>query len=115
METRFCYRTARYAECRAFYERALGWQVFKEWDRGDADKGVVYHAGTALLEILLSAPDEASRLDGGFYLYLETSELEALRVKLEGASAIQTYPWGHASFRVHDPAGLELKFFQQNF
>lgn len=117
METRICYATDRYVESRHFYESVLGWKIYKEWDRSLTDKGVVYHAGSTLLEILFCPPDKASRVDGGLYLYIEVAELDGLHTGLEkdghAVSPIEEKPWGHTSFSTTDPAGLPLKFFVQ--
>ncbi len=113
METRFCYRVANYFETREFYESSLGWTIYNQWDRSPDDKGVVYHAGTALLEILLSTSEHASHFENSMYLYIEVADLEEMKKSLGNypSTDIQSYPWGHSSFIVKDPAGMSLKFF----
>lgn len=118
METRLCYSTDLYTESRHYYESVLGWTVFSEWDRSITDKGVIYHAGTALLEILFCPPDQATRFENFLYLYLEVADLDAIHTRLEksghAASALENKPWGHMSFHTADPAGLKLSFFKKS-
>lgn len=119
MEVRICYKTAKYDECRSFYENVLCWPIFKEWNRGPLDRGVVYAIEGALLELLSSREFGATKFDGSFYLYVETKELDSLQSMLEKAgyspTKIQSFKWGHNSFSIKDPAGFVLKFFSQNF
>lgn len=113
METRFCYRVANYFETREFYETSLGWTIYNQWDRAPDDKGVIYYAGTALLELLISTPEDATPFENSMYLYIEVANLEEIKKSLGDypSTDIQSYPWGHTSFIVKDPAGLSLKFF----
>jgi predicted enzyme related to lactoylglutathione lyase len=117
METRFCVHIHAYDKTRAFYDQVLSWAVYSEWNRAADDRGVVYQAGSLLLEFLLSEPDKATRFDPSFYLYIEVDGLDALHDKLRAngciCSDIRDYPWGHSSFTVQDPAGLTLKFFKK--
>ena len=118
METRICYSTDLYAESRHYYESVLGWTVYSEWDRSLTDKGVIYLAGTALLEILFCPPDQATRFENSLYLYLEIADLDGIHTALEksghAVSDLQVKPWGHTSFITHDPAGLKLSFFKKS-
>lgn len=119
METRFCYLTSHYEDVRLFYETILKCQIYKEWDRSPSDKGVVYDLGTALLEVLSSNVENETKFHAdGFYLYIEHEGLDNLHkdIKDKGGkpTEVKYYPWGHHSFVVRDPAGLPLKFFNQN-
>ena len=117
MEVRTCYKTAKYDDCRSFYEGVLHWPVFKEWNRSPTNRGVVYSIEGALLELLSSSESAATKFDGSFYLYVETKELEALWNALEQAKCSPTkicsFEWGHRSFVTKDPAGFILKFFSK--
>lgn len=117
METRLCFHIYNYDKTRTFYEQVLKWPVYKEWDRSPEDRGVVYHAGSVLLEFLLSSAETATSFDDTFYIYQEVADLEMLHKTLQAQGAapthIETQPWGHKNFIVKDPSGLRLKFFTQ--
>ena len=114
-EVRLCIRTVLYAACRTFYEKVLGLKIFSEWDRESLDRGVVYEIEGSLLELLESKKENATTLDGSFYLYIEVPDVERYRVELE-AKGVRTSPlvttaWHHKSFDIADPAGMKLTFF----
>lgn len=117
METRFCAHIHAYDQTREFYEKVLSWTIYSEWNRSADDRGVVYQAGSLLLEFLLSELVDATCFDPSFYLYVEVADLKSLHNKLQMSGCdvadIQDYPWGHSSFTVKDPAGLTLKFFKK--
>jgi len=117
MEARFCAHIHAYDQTRMFYDQVLGWAIYSEWDRSADDRGVVYQAGSLLLEFLLSESSAATRFDPSFYLYIEVDDLNLLYDKLQAngcmCAGIRDYPWGHSSFTVQDPAGLTLKFFKK--
>ena len=117
METRFCSHITNLDLNRNFYEKILKWPIYKEWNRSETDRGVVYQAGPLLLEFLLSPHEAATKFDDSFYLYMEVPDPAVTRAlftdHLWPATEIRTYPWGHSSFTVKDPSGLSLKFFTQ--
>lgn len=102
-----------FARVRAFYEQTLGFDVVKEWDRGEDDRGVMLRVGPAILELL--------SLEGGYKpiqgadLSLEVPDVQnlwrELQTKAEVVFELRDNSWGDTSFCIADPEGFELTFF----
>lgn len=117
-QVRLCIKVDQYDACRTFYEETLDWRIFRQWDRGPQERGVVYyvHESQSLLE-LEKTGEPPTTLDASFYLFIQVRDVRSLRANLDRKglhpSEVQSFPWGHTSFVVQDPAGMQLKFFEE--
>lgn len=100
---------------RKFYEHTLQLPIINQWDRGEADRGVMFQVGPAVLEIL--SPEQAYRPLTGSGLSLEVLDLHALWDELKDVAPvvfeIRDNPWGDTSFCIADPEGFEITFFEK--
>ena len=100
---------------RAYYSSGLGFAVIDEWDR-PASKGVLLAAGAGLVELLAPAPSADVVVSGGLLLSVEVDDVDRRHAELTGRSVEMTelvvQPWGHRSFSVTDPDGVEVTFFE---
>lgn len=117
MELRIVRRTTHFdAACR-FYGELLGWRVTHEWpaDNGQGRGRLFGYGDTARIELIEHAhEDELS----GVFVSVEHDDVVSVHDRLVAGGVqilrpITDMPWGHRSFAVHDPTGLELVHFQQ--
>ena len=126
---------------RNFYLNDLDMRPIEEWDRGAGDRGAlfVFNGPTSAtsVEVLDHAvpgggptPTESVRAASRettaatrkispepITVAVEVDNVGAQLEKMVGCgveitSEIATMPWGHRSFSVRDPDGLEISFFQ---
>lgn len=101
---------------REFYEKTLGFPVLKEWDRGEADWGVMFQAGPAILELL--SPENMYHPIAGSGLSLEVPNVRELWASLKNTASVvfelRDNSWGDSSFCIADPEGFEMTFFQKH-
>ena len=118
--------TGNYDEMRSFYQDGLDMRPTAEWDRSPTDRGVllVFNGPTSAtcVEVLTypGAGDHQSSgttSSGALTIAVEVmnagAQYEALRQRgVEIIRELETMPWGHLSFSVRDPDGLEISFYQ---
>lgn len=119
--------TMRFADMREFYEVGLDMRPIAEWDRGADDRGVllVFNGPTSATSFeILTHPGIAATTRvlgsgeaGGLTVAVEVANVGARYETLTGrgmiiAADIANQPWGHRSFSLRDPDGLEISFFQ---
>lgn len=104
-----------FKKVRSFYEQTLGFEVVGEWDRGEADRGVMFQVGSAVLE-LLSQEGGYSQVQGAD-LSLEVPDVRSLwnelQTKAEVVFKLRDNPWGDTSFCISDPESFKLTFFSK--
>lgn len=114
-EFRFYYFTPRYDETVRFFRDALEFSIFRQWDRGDGERGTIFRSpnGNGLIEI--EAGSTAPTISGGFYIEVPDVDLWHARVQRSGVplhSELRLTSYGHRNFKVLDPNGVEIAFFQ---
>ena len=117
-DSRIVFHTSLFNETRTFYEGILGVPILSEWDHGKVyKKGVVYRIGNLNVEFL-EVDDKDKTTCNNAYLYIEiddTPTLKTLRIMLckidKGVTTIESFPWGHTSFKSADPNNINLKFY----
>ncbi len=112
-EFRFIFRAKEYETSVTFYRDGLGLSVVDSWDRGPAERGTLFQAGSGIIEVLALAPGtECVSLQGG-ELACEVDDVDewyrcvqekGLPIKGELADK----PWGHRAFSVTDPDGIKV-------
>ena len=97
-EFRFFFFTTKYDETVAFYRDVLQLQVDRAWDRPDQHRGTVFTSpnGTGFIEV-----DDIH----GWY-----DRVTAARATIKKSLGVTDY--GHLNFKVVDPSGIEVGFFQ---
>ena len=106
-----------------FYKNVLRFAVAESWDRAADDKGTTFLAGSGMIEVL-TAPQEdedwiwSRERPRGFAIVIELDDVDAFYGELKKgqvsmAKEIANMPWGHRSFRVADPNGVQLYFFSE--
>ena len=114
-EFRFYYFTPRYEETVRFYRDVLGFQIFREWDRPEGDRGTVFHSPNGAGFIEIEAGEKAPSIAGGFYIEVSDIEMRYDRLRQSGVHVrkeLGLTPYGHRNFKVVDPNGIEIAFFQ---
>jgi catechol 2,3-dioxygenase-like lactoylglutathione lyase family enzyme len=114
MELRVVRVTDRFDEACRFYGETLRWPVTREWDDGPGSRGRIFGYGDVGRIELMDGPPEPVR---GVMLSIEEQDVVALHARLVAANVaidrgVADQPWGHRSFAVTDPAGIQLVFFQ---
>jgi predicted enzyme related to lactoylglutathione lyase len=115
-EFRFYFFTAKYAETVAFYRDVLGLRIEQSWDRSDQLRGTVFASpnGAGLIEV--EQGEELPRIHGGFYIEVDDLDDWYARLKAAGAPIVKSpgvTGYGHRNFKVIDPSGVEVGFFQR--
>lgn len=105
-----------FALVREFYEKQLQFPVINEWDRGDADKGVMFNVGGTTLELLSS--EQGYEPVTGADLSLGVPNVAELWGQMKDNQTVlhplRDNAWGDASFRIADPEGFPISFFTQH-
>ena len=114
-EFRFYFFTPKYDETVAFYRDVLQLNVDRSWDRSDQDRGTVFVSpnGTGLIEI--EQGDKLPNIYGGFYIEVDDIHGWYAQVTAAGATiqkSLGVTDYGHLNFKVVDPSGIEVGFFQ---
>lgn len=114
---RFVFRPQNYETSVAFYREGLGLSVDHEWDYGGGDRGIVFYAGSGMVELLgLMSADEYVKPVGVEMVvqvdnadrWFELAQERKLPVLLEPT----TFSWGHRIVRVVDPDGIVISLFE---
>ena len=112
-EFRFIFRAKDYEAAATFYRDGLGLPVVDSWDRGPAERGMLFQAGSGIIEILaLASGEEGVSLQGGELAY-EVDDVDEWyrRIQEKGLSIrgeLADKPWGHRTFSVTDPDGIKV-------
>ena len=116
MELRIVRFTTAFDAACHFYGELLGWPVTNEWPAGEGGgRGRIFGYGdTARLEFIERADDEPVN---GIFVSVEVDDVVAVHDRLKAAGvpilrSLADMTWGHRSFAVHDPTGIELVHFQ---
>ena len=114
-EFRFYFFTPEYDETVAFYRDVMQLEIVRSWDRSDQERGTVFASpnGTGFIEV--EQGDELPRINGGFYIEVDDVESWYERVTAAGArikKSLGVTGYGHLNFKVLDPSGIEVGFFQ---
>ncbi|MDQ2890338.1 MAG: VOC family protein [Gemmatimonadota bacterium] len=118
---------ADYDAALAFYGNALGLSIERSWNRGESDRGTLFRAGAALIEILprsnarqaLKAAHDQPMSNSSVWLYLEVDDVDVAHERLQahGASVLlppTDEPWGHRRLRRCDPDGMIVGLFSRS-
>jgi len=119
---RCCIYANDYEQTLAFYRDGLGFEIADSWDRGPDDKGTLFSVASGFSEIMKrpavieSQFDWGSEQPRGFMVVIEVENVEALYNQLldrnlSVVEGLKDQEWGHRTFRLHDPNGLELYFY----
>ena len=116
MEYRVVRRTDRFDESVRFWRDVMGWPVTREWPASESGgRGcIVGYGDVARFELI--EVDDAEAVEG-LVLSIEHADVAALHEQLLAngvavARGIADQPWGHRSFVINDPSGVEVTFFQ---
>ncbi len=112
---RFVMGSDRYDECVEFYRNRLELEIFDEW--ADPTRGTIWRFGDGLIEITEPPVGERAAAVTGVFIAVEVADALVTHDRLAGcgveiASPLATKPWGHHSFSIIDPNGLELVLFE---
>ncbi len=112
---RFVMGSDRYDDCAAFYGQLLELPVFDEW--ADPTRGTIWQFSDGLIEVAEPPAGERAAAVTGVFLAIEVDDAQVWHDRLTGRGAVissplTTKPWGHHSFGVVDPHGLELVLFE---
>lgn len=114
-EFRFYFFTSKYDETVAFYRDVLKLTVERSWDRTEQERGTVFASpnGNGLIEV--EQGTALPHIAGGFYI--EVDDVDAWHARVTAAGADITKPlgvtsYGHRNFKIVDPSGIEIGFFQ---
>lgn len=121
MELRIVRFTSAFDAACHFYGELLGWPVTHQWPATDgAGRGCLFGYGdTARIEFIERADDtdDLNDMVNGIFVSLEVADVVAVHDRLAEAGvpilrSLADMTWGHRSFAVHDPTGIELVHFQ---
>ena len=121
---RCCFYTKKFEETLGYYREGLGFLIAESWNRDEGDKGVVFHAASGMIEFLVMPKDKKGMFSWGkdkpkgMMLVIEVENIDEFykqvkRRKLEIADKIRNRKWGHRTFMLRDPNGVELYFFEE--
>lgn len=121
---RCCFYTKKFEETLAFYREGLGFLIADSWNRNPDDKGVVFQAASGMIEFLVMPKKKepifawGKSKPQGMMIVIETGNIDEFykRVKskkLEIHEKIKNRKWGHRTFIIRDPNGVELYFYEE--
>jgi catechol 2,3-dioxygenase-like lactoylglutathione lyase family enzyme len=115
-EFRFIFRAKDYEASVAFYRDGLELPIVDSWDRGPAEKGTLFQAGSGIIEVLALAPGaEYAPLQAGELAYqVEDVDEWYRRIREKGLpirGELADKPWGHRTFSLTDPDGMKVILF----
>lgn len=107
-----------------FYRDGLEMPVIAMWDRGQDDRGTLFAAASGIIEVLALPVNRKEgsvwdyRAPQGVFMVVEVEDVDELygRVAEKGLSVkdeLRNQPWGHRSFMISDPEGVNLYFFSE--
>ncbi len=115
---RFVIRSRDYDASVRLWGQSLGLTRVDEWDRPDGRGTIFSGGGNALVEVV-GLPDDVE-IDlsptSTVYLGMEVDDVDAWHTRaanagleVDGPPVVK--PWGHRSFRVKEPSGVDVYFF----
>src|SRR2546421_1683756 len=109
-EVRFVYYAADFDAEISFLGGTLGLERVGGWDRGPTDRGALFDANGAVIEVILAATGGPPR---GVHVAIEVDDVAAEHVRLGTVKPTEVVerPWGHRDFWVRTPAGLDVVVF----
>ena len=120
---RCAFFTDEYEKTVDFYTNVLGFAVAESWDRAVDDKGATFLAGSGMIEVLTTPQEDEDWIwsrerPRGFAIVIELDDVDAFYNELTNknvpiAKEIADMSWGHRSFPVADPNGVQLYFFTE--
>jgi predicted enzyme related to lactoylglutathione lyase len=114
-EFRYYFFTSKYYETVAFYRDVLKLKVERSWDRSDQERGTVFVSPNGVGFIEVEQGDELPRIRGGFYIEVDDINGWYERALASGAKVkkrLGVTDYGHLNFKILDPSGVEVGFFQ---
>lgn len=123
-EFRFAFFARDYERTLKYYGDGLNLPIVDSWDRGPDDRGTVFGAASGLIEVLkLPRHQEPHdvwdyRVPQGVWVVIEAEDVDAwykqvLKKRLPIKEQLTDQEWGHRSFRLVDPDGIELFVFSK--
>ncbi len=126
MELRIVRFTTAFDAACHFYGELLDWPVTHQWpaspssENGGGGRGCLFGYGdVARIEFIERADDTDDLNDtvNGVFISVEHPDVVAVHDRLAAAGVpivrgLEDTTWGHRSFAVHDPTGIELVHFQ---
>ena len=123
-EFRFAFHARDYESTTAYYRDGLELPVVESWNHGPDDQGTLFRAASGLIEVLKlprhQEPDSVwdYRQPQGAWIVVETDDVDAWygRVLDKGLpikEELTDQEWGHRSFRLVDPNGIEVYVFSK--
>lgn len=114
---RFVFRPRDYETSVAFYRVGLGLPVDHEWDYGGGDRGIVFYAGSGMIELLGIPPEDPYVKPQGVDMLIQVDSADrwfeiARERSLPVAQETTTFPWGHRIVRLMDPDGIVVSLFE---
>jgi catechol 2,3-dioxygenase-like lactoylglutathione lyase family enzyme len=115
-EFRFIFRAKDYEASVAFYRDGLELPIISSWDRGPAERGTLFRAGSGVVEVLALHPGETYVPPQGMELSFEVDDVDGWyeRVLEKGLpinKGLADKPWGHRTFSVNDPDAIKVILF----
>lgn len=111
-EFRFKLYPQDFQRVKAFYRDTLFFPIVLEWDNAQDDQGVMFHTGTAIIELLSV---EHYKPVVGCSVSLEIANVWELWKRFENFPTLVHHlrdnDWGDTSFAITDPEGLVITFF----
>lgn len=105
-----------FTRVRVFYESTLAFPIVHEWDHGEADRGVMFNTGAAIIELLSPESPRTEHIPPtGCDISLHVQNVWDLWEQLQHTCTIifplRDNAWGDTSFAIADPEGFEITFF----
>jgi catechol 2,3-dioxygenase-like lactoylglutathione lyase family enzyme len=121
MELRIVRFTTKFDAACHFYGELLGWPITHQWPadpdsgNGSGGRGCLFGYGDAARIEFIERGDEEPV--NGIFVSVETTDVVGVHDRLAAAGvpilrSLADMTWGHRSFAVHDPTGIELVHFQ---
>jgi len=112
-EFRFIFRAKDYEASLAFYRGGLGLPVVGSWDRGPAERGMLFQAASGIIEVLALAPGREYTPPHGMEVAYEVDDVDEWyrRVQEKGLpirGELADKPWDHRAFSLTDPDGIKV-------
>ena len=97
---------------KAFYQSVLQFPIVHQWDEGEHDRGVMFSAGVAIIELLSTKKYLPVQ---GCTVSLRVADVGQLWEQLKDTGSIvhplRNNSWGDRSFCIKDPEGFKITFF----
>jgi predicted enzyme related to lactoylglutathione lyase len=114
-EFRFYYFTPLYEQTVAFYRDVLGFEIYRCWDHGKAERGTIFRSPNGAGFIEIEAGETQPAIRGGFYIEVADVSWWYEEVRRRGAPILKELAatsYGHRNFKTADPCGVEVAFFE---